>query len=198
MPRLSPAVQAARRDQIADAALTCIARDGIAGTSMADVIRESGLSAGSIYSHFESKVDVLHHAAQLMLERQAAATHDGADDSVTPSSLARRIVTALTSHAPRRAILQIWAEVARDPELTDVAAQTLGRIQEIQRTALLPWAEEHRSDPDEATELSRRAADAVIGAVHGFVVRTSVDASSDPDDLLTSMTAGLDHLHAVL
>lgn len=197
MPRLSPAVRDARREQIADAALECIARDGIAGTSMADIVRASGLSSGSIYSHFTGKEEILRFAAERMLSSQAAVA-DTAEGPVTPDELARRVVAAFREAAPRSGVLQVWAEVARDPELTRVGTEVLGQVHALQRTVLLPWARAHRDDEESAVRLAGRAADAVIGVVHAHAVRTSVDPGRDADELLTTLVAGLaalaDHL----
>lgn len=58
MPRISPAHEQQRRTQILSAALACFARQGYHATSMDDVVRESGLSVGAIYSYFPSKEDL--------------------------------------------------------------------------------------------------------------------------------------------
>ncbi|BDZ63759.1 TetR/AcrR family transcriptional regulator [Agromyces mangrovi Wang et al. 2018] len=55
MPKVTEAYREARRDEIAAAALRCFARKGYGGTSMADIIAESGLSAGAIYGHYAGK-----------------------------------------------------------------------------------------------------------------------------------------------
>ncbi|MDQ6669733.1 MAG: TetR/AcrR family transcriptional regulator [Chloroflexota bacterium] len=58
MPKISPAQEQHRRAQILAAALACFARQGYHATSMDDVVRESGLSVGAIYSYFPSKEDL--------------------------------------------------------------------------------------------------------------------------------------------
>ena len=58
MPKISPALGQQRRDQILAAALACFARQGYHATSMDDVVRESGLSVGAIYTYFSSKEDL--------------------------------------------------------------------------------------------------------------------------------------------
>ena len=58
MPKISPAHEQQRRAQILAAAMTCFARQGYHATSMDDVVRESGLSVGAIYSYFPSKEDL--------------------------------------------------------------------------------------------------------------------------------------------
>jgi len=68
MPRLTEARQQSRREQIVQAPLRCFARRGLADTSMADIIAEAGLSAGSIYSHFSSKSELLRFVVSDVLE----------------------------------------------------------------------------------------------------------------------------------
>ena len=59
MPRLTDATKAARRAQIIEAAIDCFLKRGYTNTSMSDIIKASGLSSGSIYSHFSGKEDIL-------------------------------------------------------------------------------------------------------------------------------------------
>ena len=49
MPKVSQEHRDARRAQILRAAAACFERKGYQRTTMADIIRESGLSAGAIY-----------------------------------------------------------------------------------------------------------------------------------------------------
>jgi AcrR family transcriptional regulator len=58
VPKISPAHEQQRRAQILKAAMACFARQGYHSTSMDDVVRESGLSVGAIYSYFPSKQDL--------------------------------------------------------------------------------------------------------------------------------------------
>jgi AcrR family transcriptional regulator len=58
VPKISPAHEQQRRAQILSAAMACFARQGYHATSMDDVVRESGLSVGAIYTYFPSKEDL--------------------------------------------------------------------------------------------------------------------------------------------
>jgi AcrR family transcriptional regulator len=58
VPKISAAHEQQRRDQILAAAMACFAREGYHATSMDDVVRESGLSVGAIYTYFSSKEDL--------------------------------------------------------------------------------------------------------------------------------------------
>ena len=68
MPRLTEATKQARRAQIINAAFTCFTAKGYSNTSMSDIIKESGLSSGSIYSHFDGKGDILHATVQQRID----------------------------------------------------------------------------------------------------------------------------------
>lgn len=58
MPKVTAAHEQKRREQILDAAMVCFARQGYRATSMEDIVRESGLSVGAIYTYFTSKEEL--------------------------------------------------------------------------------------------------------------------------------------------
>ena len=123
MPRVKPETSLARRDEILAAAEICFARQGFHQTTIRDVIRESGLSAGCIYGHFTTKEDLI----QAMGERRHA--HDRAllsnsDDTMDPIVALRTIARDFLSDVQkedslrsRRVALQLWAEALRDDEV---------------------------------------------------------------------------------
>ena len=59
MPKLTAAVAAARRAHILRSAFRCFARRGFTKTSMTDLYREAGVSAGSVYTWFRSKEEII-------------------------------------------------------------------------------------------------------------------------------------------
>ncbi len=58
-PGRRTASREARRRQLVDATMKCIARKGLGQTSIGDVAREAGLSQGIVNLHFESKDNLL-------------------------------------------------------------------------------------------------------------------------------------------
>ena len=102
MPRLSDDRRRDRRDQIAAAALHCFVRDGFASTSMADIIAQSGLSAGSIYSHFDSKAALLRHAIAEVLTARLESLQAGLDsrDRPTPAEVLDQLPELLVERRP--------------------------------------------------------------------------------------------------
>jgi AcrR family transcriptional regulator len=69
MAKVTAAHVAARTNQIILAAWECFARKGYYQTTMADIAREAGLSAGAIYRYFASKEAVLKAISEHSLER---------------------------------------------------------------------------------------------------------------------------------
>ena len=143
MPRLSEETKNARRLQIIDAARACFERKGFSGTSMADIIRESGLSAGSIYSHFESKSEILQQTAESTFSAAERMLHaSGAERGrvVSPRQVAELVKERLTHPPVARMFLQVWAEAPMNPELAVLVRANLDRALDLLGRAVLPWA----------------------------------------------------------
>lgn len=73
MPRLTPERRLRQRERIIDAARLCYVRKGFQATTMADIIREAGLSAGAVYGYFSSKHDLCLAAMERELGHLDAA-----------------------------------------------------------------------------------------------------------------------------
>jgi len=196
MPRLTEARARDRREQIASAALRCFARDGFAGTSMADIVAESGLSAGSIYSHFASKADLIRFVA---IEELAGRLDevirmvDGAHSVLTPGRIASGVFSGLRVGRERAQILiQIWAEVPRDAELADMARDNIAMFRGTIRQALGPWARARVGENGDVDGMATAGADATLAALQGSIVRIVFDPDADPVAQAAALAAALD------
>ncbi len=67
MPKRDPDHMNAQRERIILAAIACIARKGVEGSSMADIWKEAGLSAGALYVHFKNKDDLIGQCLRFQL-----------------------------------------------------------------------------------------------------------------------------------
>jgi TetR/AcrR family transcriptional regulator, transcriptional repressor for nem operon len=65
----SQAAKAETHDRILDIAAARIRRDGIAGLTVAEIMKEAGLTHGGFYRHFASREQLLAEAAQRALAR---------------------------------------------------------------------------------------------------------------------------------
>ncbi|MDN5641022.1 TetR/AcrR family transcriptional regulator [Rothia kristinae] len=185
MPHLTDETRDARRRQILDAAAACFRRSGFTGTSMAEIIRESGLSAGSIYSHFSSKDEILQATAERTLQRaeRILAEAAAAREIMTPRSIARTVPREVVDRDLMRIFLQLWSEAVVDPRIAEMARGNLRRVRALMAEALLPWARRH-GDGGPAEELAARRADGLLALMHGYFVRISVDPGLDTPEFL--------------
>mgnify|MGYP002385188156 CR=1 FL=1 len=166
--------------------MRCFARDGFASSSMADIISESGMSAGSIYSHFESKTDLIRFVASTVLEPRLAAFPSARDavEILTPAEAFLAISEAFQDRERARVLIQVWGEVARDPEMAAVARENFDRVRNALHDGLGAWAASRSTSAE-------RAADVVIALLQGYVTRVGIDALVDPSELRRSLADGL-------
>ncbi|MFJ4017323.1 TetR/AcrR family transcriptional regulator [Microbacterium sp. NPDC090014] len=188
MPRITEARRTERRNQIAQAALRCFARQGFAGTSMADIITEAGLSSGSIYSHFDSKAELLRFAVSSVLEDRFTGMLDEVRDGgeIAPSRLLGHLLSEIGAEvAQAHVLLQVWAEMPRDAELAELMGDNLRKLRMLLTQALTPYIEAHQP-PATATE----AADAVLSALFGFVLRVAIDPQTPTAEIRQGVLLG--------
>lgn len=142
MPKISVEQREARREKILAAALKCFSRDGFHQTTTADIVRESGVSQGTLYLYFESKDDLIAALADDRHEREA-----------TLNALAEHEQDPVTGIL---ALLTLYAERLSDPAQTDVL-----------RVGLQGWAEALRNERVRTGVLTgvRRARSAVVRAI---------------------------------
>lgn len=191
MPRLTDAVRNDRMIRIADAALRCYGRDGFAGTSMADIIAESGLSAGSIYSHFTGKADLARFAAESLLEARRRALEEMTAGGATPGpgEILGFLFTEMTRAGATSVLLQVWAEAPHDPELAARVQEKIAEVRTLIGTALHGWAAQQEGDSDQR---ANDAADTVMLLFQGLAVRLSLQPTLDPEAMLRAVSAVLD------
>lgn len=197
MPRLTDATKAARRAQIIEAAVSCFLEKGYTNTSMSDIIKASGLSSGSIYSHFSGKEDILVTAINERLENVKnlyAALPEGAG----PQDILETIHTNQLVNDNFSAMLRIRLESLHAPEIARATADTIPILQDIIVKTLTPWAVEqlsvlHEINPDPAqrtpeqealiADYARDTADAFMMVFQGYMLRSFLGSSDEKDHL---------------
>lgn len=197
MPRLTEATKAARRTQIIEAAITCFLERGYTNTSMSDIIKTSGLSSGSIYSHFSGKEDILVSAINERLENVKnlyAALPEGAG----PQDILEIIYTNQMVNENFSAMLRIRLESLHAPEIARATANVMPLLQGIIVKTLTPWATEqlsvlHEINPDPAqrtpeqsaliADYARDTADAFMMVFQGYMLRSFFGSTEEKDRL---------------
>jgi AcrR family transcriptional regulator len=184
MPKVSDAYRQARRDEIVAATLRAISRRGLRALTMADIIEESGLSAGSVYSHFTTKDEIIELVAARVIGERAGRLSAAADDTPRPPlEVVQWWMTGLESDAFRfGAVLQIWGEAASDPGIRAVVERRMAEIEDAFTTAAERWLTAIGGDPSAARATGR----AMLMVCQGYIVRAAV---LGPQDLAASIAA---------
>ena len=134
---------------------------------MTDIIRESGLSSGSIYSHFSGKGDILYATVQQRIDMIAAAYGELKDPS--PRDIMRMIFATSTVEANFTSMLRIRLESFTVPEVQESTNTLLPPC-----TILLP----NRSSPGASGILRQR--------INANLLPTNFKPSSTTQRMLSS------------
>jgi AcrR family transcriptional regulator len=124
----------ARRRELADAACRVIARNGLAGTTLAHVAEESGWSIGSIRYYFPNKDELVASALWRVGERLDQRIRDRTAGGMTVKDLRAAAIELLPLDADRHeealVYLAFMAQAAVVPELAEAAEGAAQRLQE--------------------------------------------------------------------
>lgn len=137
MPKVDAEHLARRREEILDAARRCFSRDGFAGTSMAAIVAESGLSTGAIYTYFKSKDELVTAVACAAADGAIEALDDEALDA-----LVEGIRFRARQDGQAKLLAQVWGMAATSPELATVVRASQRQL----RDGLADAIEAHRAD----------------------------------------------------
>lgn len=197
MPRLTDATKAARRAQIIEAAVSCFLEKGYTNTSMSDIIKASGLSSGSIYSHFSGKEDILNTAINERLNN-VKELYETLPEGAGPQDILETIHTNQLVNDNFSAMLRIRLESLHAPEIARATADIMPLLQSIIVKTLTPWAAEqlsvlHEINPDPAqrtpeqealiADYARDTADAFMMVFQGYMLRSFFGSTEEKDRL---------------
>ncbi|PZT70042.1 TetR/AcrR family transcriptional regulator [Streptomyces sp. SW4] len=183
MARVSQEHLDARRRQILDGAALCFARNGFHATSMQDVLKETGLSAGAVYRYFAGKEELIAAIVAEVLGDVRGMYERAAQETPppTPDVLIARTLAYMKESRPAvlddgewmfpRLMMQVWVETVRNPALAALLREGFGTV----RAAWVKVAESYR----EAGMMPAGAdvdalARVMIAVVQGFAVQTAL------------------------
>lgn len=193
MPRVSDAHREARRDRIRAAALRSFAAKGYQRTSIADVVAESGLSAGAIYGHYAGKQELFAAVAEDMLGRRVREISAASSDGGPPSPY--EVLVILTSGMVRdvgdsKVLLQMWSESTMDPQIQQIVQELAATLAAVVRDALSAWfATRPDLAPDGADAAAEALRPALMGMGQAFVLQRALLDDFHPDAYLASVRA---------
>jgi AcrR family transcriptional regulator len=158
MPRVSPEHEQAVRDRIVRAATSVFAEHGFHRATMQDIVRESGLSVGAIYTYFKGKSELILAGCDLISDMELGELRRRLEPV---ADYRTRVATALgfffdqyetERGADGRALLltRAWAEADTDPAIREmlrrrrretVTACAMLLQEGVVRGELPPWLE---------------------------------------------------------
>ncbi|WP_132992334.1 TetR/AcrR family transcriptional regulator [Gordonia zhaorongruii] len=188
---------ASPRDAMIAHAALLIARDGVAGTSIGDVLTAAGASRGSVYHHFpggraELMSEAVRFGAEILGERLAEASLAGPGEAVANLAAVWRRVLVESDFRTGCVVAEAGNARETDPAAAEVADESFLRWEDR-------LAARFRAGGIEG-ERSRALAVTVFAAIEGAVMLCRVHRSLDPLDrvvgelqLLTGDGAGQTH-----
>lgn len=194
MPKVGEAHRAARRQQVLDAAAACFSRQGFHRTTMHDIVREAGLSAGAVYGYFAAKEEIIEAIAaeRHAREREIIRRARGLPLGETLRRLARDFLGALASpeeQGRRRVGVLIWAEALRDRRVLRLVRH--GIDEPIRLLAKLVRGAQERGEISPALD-PEAAARAMIALFHGFILQRCWDRRVDLEPYLAVIDATIE------
>jgi len=190
MPKVSEEHLDKRRQQIVDAAARCFARKGIHPTTMQDIFRESGLSAGAIYRYFDSKEALVAAIADDWHAWERALIRDASDAEHAGSGLqqlAHALFVGLTADSEqqrRRIGIELWAEALHNPAVLAFAKE--GVDEPLRMLTGIIEAAQQRGEL--VAPLAPEALGRVMVALfQGFILQQSWDDDVDVKSYLTAL-----------
>jgi AcrR family transcriptional regulator len=194
VPRVTDEHRATRRRQITGAALRCVLREGFHKTTMADVIRESGMSAGAVYGYFKSKNEIIKALADLAIGSVATQIESLLRErpDIGPVDALELTLTRIMELADMpegdltRVGLQTWAEALRDPEIHAIVAP---RMREVRRLFGVVIRNNQQFGRIDASVDADELAGVMFALVPGFVVQRLMLGDTDRTTYVAALRA---------
>ncbi|MCY1143676.1 TetR/AcrR family transcriptional regulator [Actinoplanes sp. Pm04-4] len=164
---------------------------------MADIISESGLSAGAVYRYFRSKDDLISAVAGTALTSADEAFGALLADGATPSpeqamaAMLHVIGDQMANHPAlgvdvTRVGVQVWAEALRSPQLAARADDVYRRLRDYFAEVARRWQATGQLD---ARAVPEQVGAAMLGVMQGFIVQRLLINGTDTDDYLAGVKA---------
>jgi AcrR family transcriptional regulator len=182
--RRTPLIQArldAQRASILTAASELLAERGYAGCSMAAVARRAGVAAGTVYTQFPSKADLVAELFRNIVSREVEAVHAAAQTGTAAERTAAVIETfaGRALKQPRRAYALLGEPV--DPAVEELRLEFRRAFRDVIATAIAVGVAGGELPPQDATVVAA----ALVGAIAEALVGPLAAGQEDPDTVPT-------------
>ncbi len=185
MPKISEERRAERRNSIIQAARECFQRKGLHTTTMDDIIRQSGLSAGAVYGYFTSKEQLIFAALTTSMADLGAvlAPIFGRAPPLPPADFVEELTRTIKDFAQQGSVNRMriamhgWSEIQHN----DALRSTMQQIYRGLYVQLVLVADRWKAAgfvPESA--LSDDLAASIMSLGLGFVAQAAILGDADP------------------
>ena len=201
LPKITEKQRDARREQILTAAWKCFHSRGIHATSMEQIIREAGLSAGAVYLYFKSKEELILSAiaAQMTAVREEVLPLLepllGKAQPETPAEFIQQVTESIARFTSRMdfdlnaVILMCWSEAQTNPKVKSLVRDYQKGYRKFLSKLIERWQKkghiEAKADPDDIAK-------ALLSFLLGFIAQSALIGDVKP----RSLTRGINALMA--
>jgi AcrR family transcriptional regulator len=191
MPKVSEEYRSAKRDEIAKAAMIAFHRKGFQATSMADIIAESGLSAGAIYGHFRSKSELIMDVAQRVVGQRIGEVDALAAQTPmpAPAQLVRVLIAGLVHDMGSTSMLvQLWGEAVTEPDVRNLATGVIARLRDLYSGYISLWHQrQHGLSAAEGDAIGAEQYALFVSAAQGYILQSALLPDFDAEKYLASI-----------
>lgn len=190
-PKVPEDYREARRTQIMNAAAECFLQKGFHQTTMQDIFKASGLSAGAVYNYFTGKEEIVSAMGQASLARNTAiaSSQVGPEGERTLASVMEAFLGFMrTPEAGRWAPLdlELYAEAARN----DTIRRSIQENFRVTMATLIPLVERLQASGVYSSDLEPRAIILVLGMLmQGLQILRVVEPEEDIDPYIDAALA---------
>jgi len=161
----------AKKDLIADTALSCFLASGYSGTSVDNIVKASGVSKGGIYWHFKSKEEIFLYLVGKWLDENKRALEDRlSQDEPATAKLGKFVdLTVERARSPVLSLINEFVMAVRDESVLNHLREMVDRCSEenIVADVINKGIEGGEFKPLDA----RAAAEIFVTMFHGLVMR---------------------------
>ena len=191
MPRTAdPELAQTRRAEILDAATACFVKRGIHQTTMREIIGQAGLSAGAVYSYFESKDAII----EALAARDRAGIDELADHLETNGDASRAIIEAVhviieeCTYEDARLGIEFLAEAGRNRTVKAALEQNDQALRDAFAGAIERGVD---SGTIECGLPASMLLETVVALYEGFMGRIAVDRHADSTQFAKTASSAL-------
>jgi AcrR family transcriptional regulator len=179
VPTIPEAERSERRAVIMRGAMRCFARKGFSGTSMSEIIAESGVSTGTVYWYFKSKNDLIRESVAAVLHDRTAEFDRllKADTLIPPSEMLKGFLvrTRESLGGGTAMLLQVWGEALVNTELHDIVKEMTRSLSALFLGYLVKWHQKQGVPKGRAEKRAAGDLPAYMALCQGFVVQCALN-----------------------